>query len=914
MTARRASLFALVLFVAILKGSSCTAVQSNLNCCQRDLSLHVSSLTCWTTCHFRNIPASLPPNLKQLWIQQQNFTRLETGDVPRHDILKSLSIVDCNVVTLQPGTFENLPSLTTLVLRRNKIKRLEAGTFKGLVQLYTLSLEDNKIYHISRKAFAGLDRLGTLSLRTNCLSSIPEGIPSKVKGDLVLSSNPITSIADIDELRRFSSLHLLNTQLQCDCKLRGIKKWLLENQPSRWHIWCMVGATRKGIDIRKVGWEDLRCTSPDVTVTLDNGTVTGNVSFTCRTVCQEGLLFLWIAPNGDYKQPSYEYSMNYTHVSKTLCRGSPITSSDTRRMCYSVLNIPGIGREVNGTYTCQVTADHTDNASASAVLTVSSGTEKSTRGYSSVFPTTIMAVTPPSVDKGVGEATTNRPGFGLSTDQLIFAGLGSFCGCTIVFAVIAACVSKCKEARQMDSSNAQRNAVDEQHGTDDGSSDTDGPRGGHYENDDQISGTNEGRNGQYENDDPFSGTNGTKDGQYENEDQFSNTEGATGGQYENDDQISGTKGERNGQYENDDQFSGTNGAKDGQCENEDQFSNTEGATGGQYENDDQISGTKGDRNGQYENEDQFSDTEGAVGGHYENEDQFSDDDVTKHSHKTALGKPTSGGKGNTSSTGRDKRNRCSHNKRGVVKTRAMPNNKTNMTISRIVAFHAKAHVTGHYDNERIDVGRNLSDRKATATSASGGASHDKKQTAGHYDNDKNAKGLTLNNSIKTDNDSDSYHDYMSLPENTASGRETGRQEEDEPCESLASAAESDSDHDYMSVPENKAASRETGRGEGEEQCESLSEDNNPVPASASAAEVSEHGYVKLPLTENTDDNLDNTCMKLSGTEKVDDNSNHTYVKLPGTENVEDNSNHTCVTKSVEDNSDHTCVTENVEDD
>ncbi|CAH1246657.1 Hypp7763 [Branchiostoma lanceolatum] len=662
----------------------------------------------------------------------------------------------------------------------------------------------------------------------------------------------------------------------------------------------MVGATRKKIDIRQVGWKDLRCASPDVTVTLDNGTVTGNVSFTCRTVCQEGLLFSWIAPNGDYRTPSYEYSMNYTHGSKTLCKGLPINSFDTRRMCYSVLNIPQDGSDANGTYTCQVTADHTDNASASAVLTVSSGTDKSTRGYSSVFPTTIMAVTPPSVDKGVGEATTNRPGFGLSADHLIFAGLGSFCGCTIVFAVIAACVSKCKEARQMDSSNALRNAVDEQHGTDDGSSDTDGPRGGHYENDDQISGTNEGRNGQ---------------------------------------------------YENDDQFSGTNGAKDGQYENEDQFSNTEGATGGQYENDDQISGTKGDRNGQYENEDQFSDTEGAVGGHYENEDQFSDDDVTKHSHKTALGKPISGGKGNTSSTGRDKRNRCSHNKRGVVKTRAMPNNQTDMAISHIVTFHAKAHVTGHYDNERIDVGRNLSDRKATATSASGGASHDKKQTAGHYDNDKNAKGLTLNNSIKTDNDSDSYHDYMSLPENTTAGRETGRQEGDEPCESLASAAESDSDHDYMSLPENKAAARETGRGEGDEQCESLasaaesdsdhdymslpenkaaaretgrgeedeqceslSEDNNPVPASASAAEVSEHGYVKLPRTENTDDNLDNTCMKLSGTEKADDNSYHTYVKLPGTENVEDNSNHTCVTESVEDNSDHTCVTENVEDD
>ncbi|CAH1239432.1 SLIT3 [Branchiostoma lanceolatum] len=868
-TTRRGSVFALVLFVATWSGTGCTFLQSNLDCCEGNPGSNVALLTCWRSCYFRYIPAPLPPNLKQLWIRQQNITNIKAGDFPRRDILESLSIWDSNVAVLQPGAFEGLPSMTALDLRLNKIRQLEAETFKGLVLLNYINLDGNEIHHIDGKAFAGLVRLKTLGLNRNCLSSVPRGIRSTLNVELQLTENPMTSIGDVDELRHISSLRwpVAMMQMQCDCKLREMKRFLLENQHLRWHIWCVMGDISRGI--RYVAWEDLRCSSPDVSLTLNNGAATGEVSFTCRTDCKKGLAFSWIAPSGDHRPPSFEYSMDYRHVSNSSCKGSPVTTWETRRMCYSVLDIPAVGRDADGKYTCQVTADHTDNASVSTVLTLRSGTGKSTRGYSPALNVssapekstrayspelqpTVIAVTPPTGDRGVGTETTNRPGIGLSTARLILAGLGSFCGFFLMFVVIAACVSRCKA----------------------------GGAEGHHDTDEPPS-------------------DDARRGQYENDDQFSDTDEARGRQYENDDQLSDTDLARSRPYENDDQFSDTEKARTRPYENDDQFSDADGARGRHYENEDQFSDEDGARGGHYENDDQFSDSEEAKGRHYENDDQFSDDDVSKPSHRTAPGNPTSGRPGKTSSTDRlrAKRIRRRYDKRGVVKTRAMSNNKTARAVLRIVTIHAEAQAGGQYDNERKTPGRDLGESNVKTTPSAGGESDNRNQTVGHYDNDKNLKSSAQNTSMRTDDDSDSDHDYMSLPEHRATGQETGRGEEDVQCESLseevdpvptsASAAESDSDHDYMSLPQNREAGRGAGHGSGEGNVKD--EDKDPVSTSASAAEGSEHGYMRLPRTENADDDAHHTYVTFPGTENAGNNFDHTYMTFPDTENADDNS-------------------------
>eukprot|EP00058_Branchiostoma_floridae_P025447 XP_002610937.1 hypothetical protein BRAFLDRAFT_105604 [Branchiostoma floridae] len=894
--------------------SSCTAVQSNLDCC--DLNPFASILTCWKNCNFNNIPAplALPTNLQYLLIRQQDIRKIKAGDFPRHEILESLYIWDSNVVELDRGAFASLPSLKLLNLRRNKIRQLKPETFKGLASLITLELEDNEIHQIDSKAFVGLFRLGFLTLNNNCLSGIPREIWSFDDIELLLSDNPITWITDVEELRRISttvSLSLRSSHLQCDCKLREVKSWLLENNHLRWYIWCMVGDTRK--QIKDVDWKDLRCASPNVSISLDNGTATGKISLTCRTDCREGLAFVWVTPSGDYKPPSYQYSNNYTHVSRSSCKGSPVTSWESRRMCYSVLNIPSVGNDAKGTYTCQVTADHTDNASASAVLLLSNDTENTTRVHMPELQTTATIVTLPAGDKAVDKEKKNRPKFELSAAQLILVGLGSFCGCSIIIGVIAACVSKC----QVDGANEQRDAGDGHHGTsgrssdsdgaenaqyenDDQFSDTVGAAGGHYENDGQFSDTVGAAGGHYENDDQFSDTEGATGGHYENDDQLSDTEGATGGHYENDDQFSDTEGATGGHYENDDQFSDTEGATGGHYENDDQLSDTEGATGGHYENDDQLSDTKGATGGHYENDDQLSDTDGATGGHYENDDQFSDAGVSKHLNKTAPGKPTSVKPENAPSSATAKRTRPSQNKRGLATTRAVSNNKMAMSVSHIVAIHAEAQASGQYDNDRKDGRRNLNDRNATATSA-GRASDDREQTAGHYDNDKTANAS--NTTERADDDSDSDHDYMSLPGDRSAERETehgeleSKAEDKSPVSTFLGATEASED-EYVTPPDTENASGD--------------HTYITLPDTENAGDDSDHAYITLPDTENAGDNSDHTNLTHPDTENAGDNSDHTNLTHPDTENAGDNSDHTNLThpdtENAGDDSDHTYVT------
>ncbi|CAH1269191.1 Hypp4120 [Branchiostoma lanceolatum] len=646
---------------------------------------------------------------------------------------------------------------------------------------------------------------------------------------LYISDNPITAIFDVSELKHISWLMLTRNKIQCDCRLRQIKKRILANERSVW-LSCIVKATGKINHVRYVHWDDLRCSSPDVSVIVDNGVVTGNASLTCQTDCLDGLTFPWITSSGHHSSSSYEDSKNYIRENNSSCKGSPVTTLETRRMCFSVLSVSTVGNDTEGMYTCRVNADHTDNASVSVFLTVDD-IETVDRIRTSELQTTARNTINPAGDKDVEEGTAHRPGHGLSTSQLIFAVLGSFCGFYVIVGVVAACVSKCKGGRLKGNAGGQGNAANR-----------------HYENDDQ-----------------FSDTDGASEHDYENDDQFSDTDGASEHDYENDDQFSDTDGSSEHDYENDDQFSDTDGASEHDYENDDQFSDTDGARGGNaYENDDQFSDTDGARGGNaYENDDQFSDTDGAKGGHYENDDQFSDDDVIKHPHKTIPGDKA------MSSTDKARRARRLHNRSDLVKTRGIPSNHRAVAIANMVAAHAEAQSGGHYDNERSGkaFGRRVNGNKARTT-ANNAACEEKEQSAGRYDNDKNMKGMASNKTQKTDDDSDSDHDYMSLPPNGPTEEDTGGVQ----CESTSEVLDPDStsNHGYMTLPPNDPTEEDTGGV----QCESTSEVMDPDSAS-------NHGYMSLPPNGPTEGDTGGVqCESTSEVMDPDSASDHGYMTLP----------------------------------
>eukprot|EP00058_Branchiostoma_floridae_P020258 XP_002605748.1 hypothetical protein BRAFLDRAFT_78015 [Branchiostoma floridae] len=466
----------------------------------------------------------MPSTLADLLIQHQNITNIRVGDF--HDLksLTRLRIWDSHVVNLQPGCFQSLPRLKELDLRRNSIVRLKAETFKGLEQLGTLNLDHNEIYHIDNAVFPGLKKLKSLSIKDNCLYIIPQGIESIAIRSVYLTKNPISSVGNVGALSHLSRLDLVYNKIRCDCGLREIKTWILENEKTLWTIPCMDGETGTFKLIEDVPWDDLMCASPDVSIIADNRTVTGNVSLTCQTDCQDGFKrkFSWISSNGNQRSSSYEFSKNYTHVSKLSCKWSNITRMEKKRMCYSVLNILPMGSGTEGTYTCKVTANHTQNASASAVYQdITEGQDniaqpdnittkpsgRSTRKYNPQPLTTARDAMVSADDNAFEKDTPNCAPTRLSTTELIFAGLASFCGVGIILAAITVCVYKFRGICQMDNVG-RRNVVDGGPGNDAQCSGTGGATVSHYENDNQVS-------------DTVSDEERASDGHYENDDQLS---------------------------------------------------------------------------------------------------------------------------------------------------------------------------------------------------------------------------------------------------------------------------------------------------------------------------------------------------------------------------------------------------------
>eukprot|EP00058_Branchiostoma_floridae_P005380 XP_002590868.1 hypothetical protein BRAFLDRAFT_101126 [Branchiostoma floridae] len=380
--------------------------------------------------------------------------------------------------------------------------------------------------------------------------------------------------------------------------------------------------------------------------------------------------------------------------------------------------------------------------------------------------------------------------------------------------------------------------------------------------------------------------------------------------YENDDQFSDTDSARGVTYENDDQFSDTGGARV-HYENDDQFSDTDGANRNQYENDDQFSDTDGANRNQYENDDQFSDTDGANTNQYDYDDQFSDDDS---SHRTIPHKLVSKKTRKTFSLAKAEHARRRRIQKRLAKRRATEDRrKAKSTVLTVLAdVHAQAQANGHYDNDKDCVGLNSRE----ATKSLDNAVSD----GGHYANERPVADSVTKASESTkrhDDDSDSDHDYMTLP-NLSPGEGTGVEEggkksqskpaEDRNSASTSACANDLSDNDYITFPGEENADGKTGRDL------STSEDS------------SDHTYVTLPGEENAEEQQSETGQKNGQAPDIaldssdaEDCSDHTYITFPATENAEEQQRErgkksteaadiTTDSSDAEDCSDHTYIT------
>ncbi|CAI9160441.1 unnamed protein product [Rangifer tarandus platyrhynchus] len=173
--------------------------------------------------------------------------------------LGKLRFLNLSANELQPSlrhaaTFAPLRSLSTLILSANSLQHLGPRVFQHLSRLGLLSLRGNQLTHLAPEAFWGLEALRELRLEGNRLSQLPVALlePLHSLEALDLSGNELSALHPtvFGRLGRLRELSLRDNALSalsgdifaaspalyrldldgngwtCDCRLRGLKRWM----------------------------------------------------------------------------------------------------------------------------------------------------------------------------------------------------------------------------------------------------------------------------------------------------------------------------------------------------------------------------------------------------------------------------------------------------------------------------------------------------------------------------------------------------------------------------------------------------------------------------------------------------------------------------------------------------------------
>nr|AAT70330.1 variable lymphocyte receptor [Petromyzon marinus] len=123
----------LVAFGALVQ--SAVACPSQCSCDQTPVYCHSRRLT--------SVPAGIPTDRQNLWLNNNQITKLEPGVFNGLANLRELHLWGNQLVSLPPGVFDRLTQLTHLGLHNNQLKSIPRGAFDSLTKLQYIYLYSN---------------------------------------------------------------------------------------------------------------------------------------------------------------------------------------------------------------------------------------------------------------------------------------------------------------------------------------------------------------------------------------------------------------------------------------------------------------------------------------------------------------------------------------------------------------------------------------------------------------------------------------------------------------------------------------------------------------------------------------------------------------------------------------------------
>lgn len=147
--------------------------------------LHLSSLN-----GLQNIPN--PETLEVIALYKNDLKNIPKFIFAKFPKLKTLTLNDNAIATIDPGSFEHLKDLRLLQLSGNPLKKFNQQILAGLKELRELHLEDTQLEHLD--PFIALPNLELLYLNDNTFKTIDPKVFAqlpKLKW-LYLNNNPLT--------------------------------------------------------------------------------------------------------------------------------------------------------------------------------------------------------------------------------------------------------------------------------------------------------------------------------------------------------------------------------------------------------------------------------------------------------------------------------------------------------------------------------------------------------------------------------------------------------------------------------------------------------------------------------------------------------------------------------------------------
>uniref|UniRef100_A0A663FIF4 Fibronectin leucine rich transmembrane protein 1 n=1 Tax=Aquila chrysaetos chrysaetos TaxID=223781 RepID=A0A663FIF4_AQUCH len=236
------------------------------------------------------LPAYLPPALRELHLQENNVRGLCRRALARAPLLERLHLDDNSVSAagIEEDAFAENRRLRLLFLSRNHLSSVPPGLPPALEEL---RLDDNRIHTIPLRAFEGLPalrrlvldgnlllslgrnalaappanlpraRLRRLSLAANAISHVPAGTLARMRSleRLDLSDNNLTTLPRglFDDLGSLSHLGLRNNPWFCGCNLAWLRDWLRRRAPQGLEVkgllyWGGAAAKTPAAPLRRV--------------------------------------------------------------------------------------------------------------------------------------------------------------------------------------------------------------------------------------------------------------------------------------------------------------------------------------------------------------------------------------------------------------------------------------------------------------------------------------------------------------------------------------------------------------------------------------------------------------------------------------------------------------------------------------